>query len=97
NIKGIEHQVIQEVNGVRKQAPFKDLFDFCLGVDLKICNRTVIEAVIRAGAFDELYSNRATLLASIDTAMEQGELFKEYKDQPSFFTDALEEIGRAHV
>lgn len=89
-IKGIGHQVIQEVIGVRKQAPFKNLFDFCLRVDLKICNRTVIEALIRAGAFDELYSNRATLLASIDTAMEQGELFKEYKDQPSFFTDALE-------
>ena len=89
-IKGIGHQVIKEIIAIRKEAPFKNLFDFCLRVDLKICTRTVIESLVRAGAFDELYPNRATLLASIDTAIEQGELFKEYKDQPSFFTGALE-------
>ena len=42
-IKGIGHQVIKEIIAIRKEAPFKNLFDFCLRVDLKICTRTVIE------------------------------------------------------
>jgi hypothetical protein len=32
--------------------PFKDLFDFCRRIDKRVVNRRVIEALIRAGAFD---------------------------------------------
>ncbi|WP_085509090.1 DNA polymerase III subunit alpha [Thalassobacillus devorans] len=89
SIKGVGMQAVQEILETRKQGPFKNIFDFCLRVPLKAVNRQVIEALILAGAFDEIYNNRASLLASVDHAIEQGELFKEFDDQPSFFQDEL--------
>lgn len=75
SIKGIGFQTVKEILRARGEQPFTDLFDFCLRVSLKIVNRAAIEQLILAGAFDETYSNRASLLASLDQAMEQGELF----------------------
>ncbi|RIU89738.1 DNA polymerase III subunit alpha [Oceanobacillus picturae] len=90
SIKGVGNQVVQEIIRVRKDAPFKDLFDFCLRVSHKMVNRKTLELLIMAGAFDETKDNRASLLASIDRALEQGELFKEFQDQPSLFQDKIE-------
>jgi len=88
-IKGIGNQAIREIIQVRKAGPFKNLFDFCLRVSFKAVNRAAIENLIMAGCFDDTYSNRASLLASIDQAMEQGELFGGFGDQASFFEDGL--------
>ncbi|MDL4840669.1 DNA polymerase III subunit alpha [Aquibacillus rhizosphaerae] len=90
SIKGVGSQVIKEIIRVRKEGAFKHLFDFCLRVPMKIVNRQVIESLIIAGAFDETHSNRASLLATIDQAIEQGELFSEFEDQASFFQGDIE-------
>ncbi|WHX27734.1 DNA polymerase III subunit alpha [Virgibacillus halodenitrificans] len=90
SIKGIGNQVIREIIRIRKDGRFKNIFDFCMRVPLKIINRKILENLIMAGAFDETYENRASLLASIDQALEQGELFREFNDQPSLFQDKLE-------
>lgn len=82
-IKGIGYSTVQEIIRARKSDKFTDLFDFCLRVSLKQVNKTTIERLIIAGAFDELYSNRASLLASIDQAIEQGILFGDFTDQSS--------------
>lgn len=90
-IKGVGQQVAKEIIRVRKEGgPFRDLFQFCLRVDMKLINRASIESLIMAGAFDDLYPNRATMLASIDGAMEQGELFGDFDDQQNLFKDELE-------
>src|SRR5699024_9016708 len=49
-----------------------------------------LELLILSGAFDDIYSNRASLLASIDKAMEQGELFREFQDQSTLFENQIE-------
>ncbi|RYG74897.1 DNA polymerase III subunit alpha [Lentibacillus lipolyticus] len=89
SIKGIGNQAVQEMIQVRKNGRFKSLFDFCMRVSQKAVNRQTLETLVMAGAFDELYSNRASLLASIDHALEQGELFKEFGDQSNLFEDGL--------
>lgn len=53
-----------------EKGPFKSLFDFCLRVDRSRLNKRTLEALIKAGAFDSLDMNRASLVASIDTAFE---------------------------
>src|SRR5699024_6209560 len=53
-------------------------------------NRKRLEHLIMAAAFDELHSNRASLLASIDQAIELGELFHEFDDEPNLFTEKIE-------
>lgn len=90
SIKGVGNQAVHEIIRARKQAPFKNLFDFCLRVTPKLVNRSTIEALILAGAFDEIYPNRASLLASIDQAIESGELFREFTDQSSLFEEELD-------
>lgn len=89
-IKGIGSQVVKEVIRARQGGLFKNLFDFCLRVSFKIVNRKIIENLIIAGAFDPLYPNRASLLASLDQAMEQGELFREFSDQADLFQEKIE-------
>lgn len=56
-------------NGATK-GPFKSLFDFCLRVDRARMNKRTVEALIKAGAFDSLNLNRASLVASIDRAFD---------------------------
>ena len=38
----------------QKDGPFRSLFDFCDRVDPAVANRTAIESLIKAGAFDSL-------------------------------------------
>lgn len=88
-VKGVGRQAVQEIIEKRKEGPFKNLFDFCLRVSFRAVNRATIENLILAGCFDDLYSNRASLLASVDQAMEQGELFGDFEEQPSFLGNGL--------
>jgi DNA polymerase-3 subunit alpha len=90
SIKGIGRDTLFEIIHARKDGLYRNLFDFCLRVSNKVVKRGTIESLILAGAFDSLQPNRASLLASIDQAMEQGDLFKEFSDQSSLFHNQIE-------
>lgn len=83
-IKGIGYETVKTIIDARKNKPFRDLFDFCLRVSIK---RNALETLILAGAFDETYDNRASLLASIDQALDRAELFGGA--QSNLFQDEL--------
>ena len=69
-LKGSGQIAIEEILQERKEnGPFKSLFDFTSRLDLRKVNRRVIESLIKAGAFDEIEKNRASLLASIGLAI----------------------------
>lgn len=55
-----------------KDGPFKSLFDFCERVDPQLCNRSTIETLIKAGAFDALGGHRAQFMAVLDRALQSG-------------------------
>ena len=50
--------------------PFRSLFDFAARVDRQRVNKRVVEALIKAGAFDSLHPDRAATLASVGLAFE---------------------------
>jgi DNA polymerase-3 subunit alpha len=54
----------------RAGGPFADLFDFCERVDPAECNRTALESLIKAGAFDSTGARRAQLWQSLDRALQ---------------------------
>lgn len=83
-IKGIGYETAKEIMEARKNGKFRDLFDFIQRT--KNVKRNVIETLILAGCFDDLYQNRASLLASIDKAYERTELF----GQNSLFAEKME-------
>lgn len=79
-IKGVGGTVLKEIFAARRIRKFKDLFDFCIHVSGKIVNRNVLEVFVHSGAFDEFGQDRATLLASLDVALDHAELVKPDDD-----------------
>ncbi len=80
-LKGAGLSAIEAIIDARKNGPFKDFFDFCMRVDLKKLNRRVLEALIKSGAFDSIGPHRASLLASMDLALQNAEQFLRDKQR----------------
>ena len=60
---------------------------FCDRVDLKRCNKKVLEALVKSGAFDGMGANRAQMMASIDAATDRAQKAQKERDsgQTSLF------------
>ncbi|CAM2969442.1 DNA polymerase III subunit alpha [Paenibacillus sediminis] len=69
-IKNVGTQAIESIIRARENEPFESLLDFCRRVDLRVCNKRVIESLIQGGAFDSLPGHRAQLLAMLDETVE---------------------------
>ena len=74
-IKGVGEAAIEEVliSERKTNGDFSGLYDLCKRVDLRKVNRRVLEALIKAGAFDSIDSNRASHLAELTTALKVAE------------------------
>ncbi|HYP66852.1 MAG TPA: DNA polymerase III subunit alpha [Thiobacillaceae bacterium] len=73
-IKGTGEAAISAIVAARSAGgKFTGLFDLARRVDRRFLNRRVLEALIKAGAFDCLNDDRASLMASIAPAMEAAE------------------------
>src|SRR5688572_2028673 len=96
-VRGTGQAAIESILSARKAAPFTDLFDFCSRVDKRLVNRRVLEALVRAGAFDGIDANRARLLASAGRALEAAEQAERQATQSSLFGEAEAPRGGAHV
>ncbi|MSP63641.1 MAG: DNA polymerase III subunit alpha [Myxococcales bacterium] len=86
-VKGVGEGAVESIAEVRKSAPFKSLWDFCERVDLKRCNKKVLEALIKSGAFDGFGPARAQMMAAVDTATERAQQAQRDRDsgQTSLF------------
>jgi len=87
-VRGTGEGAINAIIEARRAKPFADLADFCLRVDKRVVNRRVVEALVRAGAFDALDANRARLLASVGRALEAAEQAEAQASQTSLFGEA---------
>jgi DNA polymerase-3 subunit alpha len=96
-IKGTGEAAVDHIVAVRQESgPFTDLFDFCRRTDKRLVNKRVIEALIRAGAFDAIEPNRAKLFANVGLAMEAAEQEAANANQGGLF-DMLEESAAPSV
>jgi DNA polymerase-3 subunit alpha len=71
-IKGVGESAIEAILEARQAGPFRDLFDFAERVDSRRVNRKVIEALVKAGAFDFEGRPRRQLFDAIEKALERG-------------------------
>jgi len=99
-IKGTGAGAIEVIERVRREGgPFKSLFDFCARMDRRTVNKRVVEALVKAGAFDTLHAERERVLESVSLAFQhaeqleanaaQGGLF-DFADAPASEPDLLE-------
>lgn len=92
-VKGTGQAAVEEIIRTREESgPFVSLFDFCRRVNRHMVNRRTIEALIRAGAFDQIEENRAALLATIGNAIEAAEQAARSANQVSLFADDANDI-----
>ncbi len=87
-VKGVgEKAVTQIIEACGRQENFKNLYDFCENVDLRLANKQVIEALIKAGAFDSFSGSRSQMIAGLEAAMKAGSTFQSdrMKGQGNFF------------
>ena len=69
-VKGLGEGPVESILAARAEGgPFKNLFDFCDRVDLRKVNKRALEALIYAGALDNIGPSRARLMASIEEAV----------------------------
>jgi DNA polymerase-3 subunit alpha len=70
-IKGTGQQAVEAIVAARQSGGlFTSLFDFCVRVERSKINKRTVEALIKAGAFDTLQQNRASMLDSVDLAFD---------------------------
>ena len=79
-IKGLGEGPVEGIIVAREEGgPFKDLFDFCARVDGRKINKRALEALIRAGAMDnigpegDIGYRRAVMLAAMEEAVKMAE------------------------
>jgi len=72
-VKGVGEKAVEQITAARQKiSRFHSLFHFCENIDLRVVNKQVIEALIKAGAFDRLGGNRAQMTAGLEKAMQIG-------------------------
>ncbi|MGZ8161762.1 MAG: DNA polymerase III subunit alpha [Methylobacter sp.] len=73
-IKGVGQAAIEDMLKEREEnGRFSDFYDLCKRVDLRKVNRRVLEALIKAGAFDQFNECRASHLAELPTVLKVAE------------------------
>ncbi|WP_417899343.1 DNA polymerase III subunit alpha [Bacillus haimaensis] len=86
-LKGVGGQIIKAIVEERRKKEFVDLFDFCTRLSNKV-SRKAMETLIYGGALDEFKEDRATLLATLDVALQHAELMMPANDdQIDFFIE----------
>src|SRR6202142_4509225 len=78
-VKNVGGNAIESILKARAEVGgrFKNFWEFCEKVDLRVMNKRVIESLIKAGALDSL-GTRAALMKAVDKAMERAQ--KAQKD-----------------
>ncbi|MEK5060431.1 DNA polymerase III subunit alpha [Paenibacillus shunpengii] len=79
-IKNVGTQAVDSIITERAKGPFESLLDFCRRVDLRVCNKRVIESLIQAGAFDTLPGHRAQLFAMLDEVVEAATKWRKERE-----------------
>jgi len=77
-IKGVGSAALEGIIEERvNNGPYKNLYDLCCRAEGRKVNKRVLEALIKAGALDQLGPNRASLMASLQDAMQAAEQYQK--------------------
>jgi DNA polymerase-3 subunit alpha len=72
-VKNVGHNAIESiVAGRKKLGKYRDIYEFCENVDLRLLNKRVLESLIKSGAMDS-FGHRAQLMYVLDKAVARAE------------------------
>ncbi|HEX9160896.1 MAG TPA: DNA polymerase III subunit alpha [Thermoanaerobaculia bacterium] len=81
-VKGIGESAIESILEARRQlGRFRSLQQFCEEVDLRACNKKVLEALVKSGSFDFLGLTRKALFDQLERAADSAQRTKDEKER----------------
>jgi DNA polymerase-3 subunit alpha len=89
-VRNVGRGAIDSIIAACRASRIMTLRDFVSRIDLRLCNKRVIESLIAAGACDELGGHRNQLMAGLDAVLGEAQLLHEEREagQVSLFGDA---------
>ena len=94
-LKGVGSSAIKTITDAREtHGKFESFFDFCKKVGRSGAGKTVVEALVRAGAFDSLHPNRAAVMEAVPAGLKYAAALAKVKPieagslLPELFGDA---------
>jgi DNA polymerase-3 subunit alpha len=95
-IRGVGEGAVRSILAAREaEGPFASLFDFLCRIDLRLCNKRVIEALVSAGALDGFAPRgRAQLMAALESTFAAAQdVQRERESSQGGLFDLLEDGG----
>ncbi|HXG58660.1 MAG TPA: DNA polymerase III subunit alpha, partial [Thermoanaerobaculia bacterium] len=81
-VKGIGEGAIESILAARRKVGrFTSLLQFCEEVDLRACNRKVLEALVKSGSFDFLGVPRRVLFEQLEATADSAQRVKDEKEK----------------
>jgi len=88
-VRNVGEGAIASIIAGRREAPYRSLVELCDRIDLRLCNKRVIESLIDSGACDSLGGERSQLVAALDHAFSEAQVRQEerFTGQHALFGD----------
>lgn len=81
-VKGVGSSAIESILEARRRVGrFTSLLQFCEEVDLRACNKKVIEALIKSGSFDFLGRTRRDLFEGVEPTADSAQRSRDEKER----------------
>ncbi len=89
-VRNVGEGAIASIIAGRQSGPYRSLVELCDRIDLRLCNKRVIESLIDSGACDSLGGERSQLVAALDHAFSEAQVRQEerFTGQHALFGDA---------
>src|SRR6266516_4446309 len=88
-VRNVGEGAIASIIAGRQSGPYRSLVELCDRIDLRLCNKRVIESLIDAGACDSLGAERSQLVAALDHAFSEAQVRQQerFTGQHALFGD----------
>ncbi len=81
-VKGVGSSAIESILDARRRiGRFTSLLQFCEQVDLRACNKKVLEALVKSGSFDFLGETRKALFEQLESTADSAQREKDAKER----------------
>ena len=89
-VRNVGWGAIESIIAARSEGPFTGVADFVERIDLRLCNKRVLESLVAAGACDSLGGHRKQLIEVLEPALAEAQLLQQDREagQASLFGEA---------
>ncbi len=95
-LKGVGEGAIESIlEARRRNGRFKSLLQFCEEVDLRACNKKVLEALVKSGSFDFMGLTRKALYEQLEPTADSAQRDKDAKEKGQSSLFSIPNVGPA--